>query len=149
MIVCTRLIGRAPALTLILSLLGVVGGCSGPEPRSTSTPRALGGGGGGGTGGSVAAAAPRPGQTHDDPIPACGPQHSYEIIASYQCPDGSRPLGGDRGRGSAARMGSTSPHMPGASVMESHIVDVYQVPCAQPIEVYVCMYHCAELGRSR
>lgn len=82
------------------------------------------------------------------PLQACGPGQSYELVAHLACPDGSVPLGGDPGQGSRARQGSSGSHAPPADPMDlanSHIVDIYELPCPSgPIEVFVCMYHCPE-----
>lgn len=85
------------------------------------------------------------GRTHDRPIAVCGPRASYDVVSHFRCPDGSMPLGGDLRAGQAARLGSTEPHMAGVGFADSHIVDLYQVPCGTgPIELFVCMYHCSE-----
>ena len=78
-------------------------------------------------------------------LKVCGPRVSYERVSQFQCPDGSTPLGGDWRAGQQARLGSTGSHLPEPPTdpMNSHIVDIYQVPCPSgPVEVRVCMYHC-------
>jgi hypothetical protein len=88
------------------------------------------------------------GSSFERPLTACGARESYEVIANLQCPDESRPLGGDVHEAQAARRGSSFAHQEGPSVMESHIVDVYELPCPSGTqEVYLCLYHCPE-GRS-
>lgn len=58
------------------------------------------------------------------------------------------PLGGSPEAGRDARQGSMGAHQEGSSFLDSHIVDLYVVPCPEgPVEVYVCLYHCPE-GRS-
>lgn len=85
---------------------------------------------------------PRAGSSAENPIVCCGPQESYRTVASYECPDGSAPLGGDPDAGRTARLGSVGANSTG------HIIDHYQVPCASgPVDVYVDMYGCAEWRR--
>lgn len=89
--------------------------------------------------------APKAGLTFEEPIEACGPRHSYKLVANYKCDDGSTPLGGDPRAGAQARRGSSKSHMPHdpADFANSHIVDIYRVPCAGgDVTLFVCMYHC-------
>ncbi|MDQ3035853.1 MAG: hypothetical protein M3Y87_25845, partial [Myxococcota bacterium] len=71
------------------------------------------------------------------------------VARDFQCPGGSNPLGGDPAAGAAARSGSVGQHTvtgPGTGdpMMDMHVVDLYEVPCPSgPVQVYVCMYHCA------
>lgn len=61
----------------------------------------------------------------------------YPYVASYRCPDGSVPLGGDAERGARARLGNV-----GAGP-DGHVVDLYEIPCATgAIRVHVDAYHC-------
>jgi hypothetical protein len=84
------------------------------------------------------------GSSIENPLPTCGAREGYRAVAHHRCPDGSMPLGGDPMRGAQARLGSTSSHMEGASPLESHIVDHYQVPCPTgAVDVFVCLYHCS------
>lgn len=81
------------------------------------------------------------GLTPQDAVQACHavtPRTDYAYVASYQCPDGSVPLGGDLARGQAARVGNVGEGPDG------HILDLYEIPCASPVRVYVDMYHCPE-----
>jgi hypothetical protein len=98
------------------------------------------------------AALPVPGTGGDreHPVPTCGPLESYVYVArDFQCPGGGNPFGGDPAAAQAARRGSVGAHAysgprTGDFVMDAHIVDVYDVPCASGrTPVYVCMYHCA------
>ncbi|HJL15114.1 MAG TPA: hypothetical protein RMH99_05630 [Sandaracinaceae bacterium LLY-WYZ-13_1] len=87
----------------------------------------------------------RPGDALENPLKTCGAGDSYQRIAAWECPDGSVPLGGDAAAGSRARRGSSRSHLsePPTDIMNSHIVDIYDVPCPGGTEtVYVCMYHC-------
>ena len=62
--------------------------------------------------------------------------------------DGSTPLHGDPHAGAAARLGSSGSHQEGGGIEDSHIVDIYEVPCPSgPVTLYVCLYHCPP-GRS-
>jgi len=86
------------------------------------------------------------GATLENPVKACGPGASYRLIAAWECADGSVPLGGDPAAGQRARLGSSRSHLdePPDDPMNSHIVDIYEVPCPGGTEtVHVCMYHCA------
>lgn len=66
-----------------------------------------------------------------------GPQRTdYSYIASYRCPEGTTPLGGDPRAGAAARLGNV-----GAGP-DGHVVDLYEIPCATPVRLYVDAYHC-------
>lgn len=98
----------------------------------------------GGVGAPDGGALGLPGSSFDAPLETCGTDESYAAIASYECPDGSIPLGGDPRAGHRARLGSSRSHVDDPpSLMESHIVDIYEVPCPKgPVRVYVCMYHC-------
>lgn len=92
------------------------------------------------------------GMVFENPIPACGPGESYQIVANYRCDDGSQPLGGNPRAGAQARLGSSRPHMKvdPMDFMNSHIVDVYEVPCASgPVTLYVCLYHCDKKSDGR
>ncbi len=125
---------------LALALLGMA--CT---PRAAAPP--------------AAAASPAPGaatgagQDKEHPVPVCGTRESYAYVAgTFQCPEGGNPLGGDLQAGHDARQGNVGPHDdPDASTTdytESHIVDVYSVPCRSGAQqIYVCMYHCPP-GRS-
>lgn len=73
----------------------------------------------------------------EHPIPACGAADSYQIVASYVCPDGSVPLAGDPSAGAAARLGNVGANSAG------HIIDLYSVPCTSgAVQLYVDMYSC-------
>ena len=62
----------------------------------------------------------------------------YPYVASYRCPDGSTPLGGDPARGQAARVGNVGEGSDG------HVLDVYEIQCPSgTVQVYVDAYHCA------
>lgn len=75
----------------------------------------------------------------ENPIGTCGADESYALVASYVCPDGSMPLGGDAMTGAGARVGNV-----GANSM-GHIIDLYVVPCPTgPIELYVDLYACPD-----
>jgi len=82
------------------------------------------------------------GMDAEHPVPACGPQDSYDYVASrFRCPDGTNPLGGDPRAGQMSRLGNVGANSTG------HIIDVYRVPCASgPIDVYVDMYGCPEMA---
>lgn len=83
------------------------------------------------------------GATHDNPLLVCGPQQAYAVVAKTTCADGSRPLNGEPRQGRAARSGSMASHQEPESMIVSHIVDRYKVPCsAGARDVYVCHYHC-------
>lgn len=86
------------------------------------------------------AKAAEPGHSPEAPVITCGPEKSYEYVASrYRCADGSNPLRGDLKRGSEARSGSSH------ALKGNHILDIYKVPCAGGTEtVYVDMYGCPE-----
>lgn len=134
------------AASLVLSACG--GGAT-SERAEPSTERSSNNTSGSASAGGDASAPPTQatlggsGATLEDPIEVCGAGESYQRIADFVCPGGDVPLRGIPDLGAAARLGSTSPHMPGASMMESHIVDLYEVPCARgPVEVFVCLYHC-------
>lgn len=144
-------------LRLVLTLSLCVA-CAGSESTETPEPVEVSSGGeatpgpGGVSGGEpatgVRANAYAVGRSFDNPLPVCGAGESYIAVSQWQCADGSMPLGGDPGAGQNARQGSMGPHQEGTSIMDSHIVDLYSVPCPEgPVEVYVCLYHCAE-GRS-
>jgi hypothetical protein len=86
---------------------------------------------------------PSPATSMQAPLETCGPGPSYQAVSEWRCADGSMPLGGDAVRGRDARQGSGGSHIPPVSLMESHIVDIYRVPCPEgAVEVHVCMYHC-------
>lgn len=90
------------------------------------------------------------GRDREHPVPTCGAMESYVYVAAtYQCPGGGNPLGGDPSAGQAARIRNVGAHGGGGASMEdAHIVDLYSIPCpggAQ--ELYVCLYHCPR-GRS-
>lgn len=88
------------------------------------------------------------GRSFDNPLPVCGAGESYVAVSQWRCADGSMPLGGAPEAGRDARQGSMGAHQEGSSFLDSHIVDLYVVPCPEgPVEVYVCLYHCPE-GRS-
>ncbi|MBN8615532.1 MAG: hypothetical protein J0L92_33360 [Deltaproteobacteria bacterium] len=82
------------------------------------------------------------GMDAEHPVPACGPQDSYDYVATrFRCPDGTNPLGGDPRAGQMSRLGNVGANSTG------HIIDVYRVPCASgPIDVYVDMYGCPEMA---
>lgn len=86
------------------------------------------------------------GGSKKDPYPTCGPRDSYRFIAQdFVCSDGSNPFRGNTQAAARSRRGSIGSHLDvlPENVFESHIVDVYEVPCPDaPVEVYVCMYHC-------
>jgi len=81
-----------------------------------------------------------PGRSPESPVMTCGPQDSYEYVATrFRCPDGTNPFAGDSSRASQSRLGS-SPAPSG-----NHILDTYEVPCkAGSVKVYVDMYGCPE-----
>ena len=93
------------------------------------------------------------GRTIEDALQLChangAPDRTdYAYVASYRCPEGSVPLGGDPRAGAASRLGNV-----GAGP-DGHIVDLYEVPCATPVRLYVDAYHCgpgvdAEIDMSR
>jgi hypothetical protein len=86
---------------------------------------------------------PSPTTSMQAPLETCGPGASYQAVSEWRCADGSMPLAGDSARGRDARVGSSGAHIPPVSAMESHIVDIYRVPCPEgDIEVFVCMFHC-------
>lgn len=77
------------------------------------------------------------GYDSEHPIGACGTGDSYQIVASYVCPDGSMPLSGDASAGAAARLGNVGANSTG------HIIDLYEVPCPTgAVQLYVDMYAC-------
>jgi hypothetical protein len=79
------------------------------------------------------------GRSISEAVQAChalSPRTDYAYIASYRCLDGAVPLGGDLSRGQAARLGNV-----GAGP-DGHIVDLYEIPCATPVRVFVDAYHC-------
>ncbi|UJR86269.1 hypothetical protein [Sandaracinus amylolyticus] len=126
---------------------GVLGeGASAPSEADVLGRSGYGGAGRGAGGGAGLIGADR-----EHPVPTCGPQESYLFVArDFQCPGGQpNPLGGDPGAGAAARRGNVGPHaysgpLTGDPLQDAHIVDVYEVPCPSgPVEVFVCMYHCA------
>ncbi len=84
------------------------------------------------------------GRDFDHPVATCGAMESYLYIArTFQCPEGGNPLGGDWRAGAGARLGSGRSHGGGTGMLDSHIVDLYEVPCGSgPVRVYVCLYHC-------
>ena len=85
---------------------------------------------------------PTLGASKENPVPRCGPRDSYEFIASYRCPDGTQPLGGDARAGARARRGNVG------SNSRNHIIDMYVVPCEpDPVTIYVDMYGCPEYER--
>jgi len=87
------------------------------------------------------------GLTFENPLKHCGALESYTAVARYQCDDGSTPLGGDPQAGQMARRGSSRSHAPPSptDIMNSHIVDMYEVPCQTgPVTLYVCLYHCPD-----
>lgn len=90
----------------------------------------------------------RLGASKAEPYPACGAKNSYRFIAEdFVCPDGSNPFHGDLRAAASARNGNVGSHLDvlPENVFDSHIVDLYVVPCPSgPIQVYVCMYHCAK-----
>ncbi len=96
--------------------------------------------------GTQAAADDPLGLTLEKPIEACGARESYVAVARYQCADGSVPLGGDARAAQQARLGSVGSHMADNDsnhFMNSHIVDMYEVPCpGATVKVFVCLYHC-------
>lgn len=104
-----------------------------------------GSGVGGGGGGLVIGGDPQ------HPVPTCGASESYLFVArDFQCPGGGpNPFGGVPSAAAQARRGNVGPHAfsgprTGDPLADAHIVDVYEVPCpGGPVEVYVCMYHCA------
>lgn len=86
-----------------------------------------------------------PGSALENPIETCGAREGYELVANYRCDDGSTPLGGDPRAGARARQGSSGSHLPHEPLdfANSHIVDIYEVPCPRgPVTLYVCLYHC-------
>jgi hypothetical protein len=90
------------------------------------------------------------GSALETPLTTCGPRDSYQRIADFTCPDGSKPLGGDINRGRGARLGSSSPHMEGPSFAESHIVDIYRMKCGgEEQKIFVCMYHCQDRDKAK
>lgn len=67
-----------------------------------------------------------------------GPRRTdYGFIANQRCGDGTMPLAGDPERGANARLGNVGEGPDG------HIVDLYEIPCARPVRIYVDAYHCA------
>lgn len=82
--------------------------------------------------------------TREDPVQLChmdgAPERTdYAHVASYRCPDGSTPLGGDPQRAQDARAGNVGPGPDG------HVVDHYEIPCPSgAIGIYVDAYHCPE-----
>lgn len=131
-------------------------GAGGSESAGTRAPTqadVLGRGGYGGAGYGVGGGAGGQGLIGADrehPVPTCGPEESYLYVArDFVCPGGGNPLGGDPSAGAAARDGNVGPHhytgpRSGDPMLDAHIVDLYTVPCPSgPVQVYVCMYHCA------
>ncbi|MGC4093168.1 MAG: hypothetical protein QM756_35825 [Polyangiaceae bacterium] len=92
---------------------------------------------------SAPESAPQPGRSAEAPVMTCGPGESYAYVASrFKCPDGTNPLGGDVEKGRKARRGSLP------SPKSSHMLDVYEVPCAGGKQaLYVDMYGCPERER--
>jgi hypothetical protein len=143
--------------TVILAVIALVG-CGGgsatsesAEPAASTTEASSNNarsssGGEAPTASTVVSAQPTvggDGTAFERPIETCGAGESYQRIANFVCPEGDMPLHGDVGLGARARLGSSSAHMAGASIMDSHMVDIYQVPCASGArEVFVCLYHC-------
>jgi hypothetical protein len=122
----------AACVSFILAALAT--GCgarasSSAAPNTPSTPRSSASSSGFvGSGATVA-----------DAVQTChavSPRTDYTYVASYRCPDGSVPLGGDPARGQAARLGNV-----GAGP-DGHILDLYEIPCSTPVRLYVDAYHC-------
>ncbi len=111
---------------LVFSLLLLLVGC-GASPTSNEVPVSSG----------------PSGQSRESAIQRCardgpdGARTDYAFIASYECSDGSVPLGGDATRGADARLGNVGQGPDG------HVIDRYRVPCPSgAVEIYVDAYHC-------
>ena len=101
------------------------------------------------TNGGLGAPRVQSGASFEHPLETCGAMEGYTAISRFVCADGEMPLHGNPELGAGARLGSSRPHVEGTSIMDSHIVDIYRVPCASgPVEVFVCLYHC-DGGRPR
>ncbi|HEX7499235.1 MAG TPA: hypothetical protein VF524_02925 [Polyangia bacterium] len=125
--------------TLSLLLAIVLSACATAGAPSPSPDKTSGGG------------SDRAGHSKANPYFACGARTSYLLVASvFRCPDGSNPFHGDLRAAAGSRRSNVGQHMPApdGDFFNSHIVDLYSVPCATgPEEIYVCMYHCED-GKS-
>jgi hypothetical protein len=92
--------------------------------------------------------------TKERAVNVCGPPGQRDYLGSLQCPDRSRP--------EFERRGNVGPRNPGPEeldmrlmdpgyvlppgTVDSHIVDLYDVRCADgtAVEVYMDMYHCVD-----
>lgn len=151
--------GRSAVRAIILLTCLLVSACVVGAPPPTSNAGSTGAEAGTSNGGQtpyVATVPPAPaalGFDREHPVPRCGAMESYLFVAQeFQCPGGGNPLGGDPRAGAGARRGNVGPHAHAATggdpMLESHIVDLYEIPCPSgPAQVYVCLYHCPP-GRS-
>lgn len=87
-----------------------------------------------------AAGAPTPGSDKEHPIMRCGFEDSYDFVANiYRCARGKNPLEGNIRGAQMARRGNVGANW------RQHIIDVYEVPCADgPERVFVDLYGCPE-----
>lgn len=126
----------APTATRTLTRAEFEAQWSTPAPTPTGPTIDMGGLGISGGGGPYAAYGGM-GYDSEHPIGACGTDDSYQIVASYVCPDGSMPLAGSASAGAGARLGNVGANSTG------HIIDLYEVPCPNgAVQLYVDMYAC-------
>lgn len=139
---------RASSLWLLGLLIGCGPGTSSARVTNQGTATRSAGAGAETTNTNRGQTQIAPGATFEHPLETCGAMEGYVAVSRFVCSGGEVPLQGNPELGAHARLGSSGSHMRGSSFMDSHIVDIYQVPCADgPVQVYVCLYHCAP-GRS-
>lgn len=82
---------------------------------------------------------PLAGSDREHPIMRCGHADSYRYVASiFRCADGKNPLRGSSQAAAMARRGNVGP-----SRTTGHIIDQYEVPCADgPERVFIDLYAC-------
>ncbi|MEZ4454004.1 MAG: hypothetical protein R3B09_31395 [Nannocystaceae bacterium] len=148
---------RAPLGTVVIVIgCAALLGCGKPKARESTPPPTVDASGGVSdaatlpgfdiSGDDVAARdAKTVGATKENPVPSCGPDHSYDYIASdVVCADGKSPLRGDLEAAMAARVGNVGPNE------AMHIIDLYEIHCPEgPKAIYVDMDDCENAHPTR